>query len=134
MMGLYASFWLTVLMAFIGGRPGMISAAAGSMAMVIVSLVRDYGPEYLMAATILCGVIMTILGLLKVGNLIKLIPNSVNIGFVNALGIMIFMSQLGNFEGEGWRCMRWWHWALPLFICSLVLPESFRLLWWQLLW
>ena len=103
MMGLYASFWLTVLMAFIGGRPGMISAAAGSMAMVIVSLVRDYGPEYLMAATILCGVIMTILGLLKVGNLIKLIPNSVNIGFVNALGIMIFMSQLGNFEGEGWQ-------------------------------
>ena len=58
MMGLYASFWLTVLMAFLGGRPGMISAAAGSMAMVIVGLVRDYGPEYLMVATILCGVIM----------------------------------------------------------------------------
>lgn len=103
MMGLYASFWLTVLMAFIGGRPGMISAAAGSMTMVIVSLVRDHGPEYLMAATILCGVIMAILGVLKVGNLVKLIPNSVNIGFVNALGIMIFTSQLGNFEGEGWQ-------------------------------
>ena len=103
MMGLYASFWLTVLMAFIGGRPGMISAAAGSMTMVIVSLVRDYGPEYLMAATILCGIIMSILGVLKVGNLLKLIPNSVNIGFVNALGIMIFTSQLGNFKGEGWQ-------------------------------
>ena len=103
MMGLYASFWLTVLMAFMGGRPAMISAAAGSMAMVIVSLVRDYGPEYLMFATILCGIIMFILGLLKVGNLIKLIPNSVNIGFVNALAILIFMSQLGNFEGEGWQ-------------------------------
>lgn len=102
MMGLYASFWLTVLMAFIGGRPAMISAAAGSMALVIVSLVRDYGPEYLMFATILCGIIMFVLGLLKVGNLIKLIPNSVQIGFVDALAIMIFMSQMGNFEGESW--------------------------------
>lgn len=103
MMGLYASFWLTVLMAFLGGRPAMISAAAGSMALVIVSLVRDYGPEYLMAATILCGVIMFILGVLKIGNLIKLIPNTVQIGFVDALAILIFSSQLGNFEGEGWE-------------------------------
>lgn len=103
MMGLYASFWLTVLMAFIGGRPGMISAAAGSMALVIVSLVRDYGPEYLMAAAILCGIIMFVLGVCRVGNLIKLIPNSVQIGFADALAILIFMSQLGNFEGEGWQ-------------------------------
>lgn len=102
MMGLYASFWLTVLLAFFGGRPAMISAAAGSMALVIVSLVRDYGPEYLMAAAILCGVIMFFLGVLKVGNLIKLIPNSVQIGFVDALAILIFTSQLGNFEGESW--------------------------------
>ena len=103
MMGLYASFWLTVLMAFIGGRPAMISAAAGSMALVIVSLVRDYGPEYLMAATILTGILMFLLGVFKVGNLIKLIPNSVQIGFVDALAILIFSSQLGNFAGEGWQ-------------------------------
>lgn len=103
MLGLYASFWLTVLMAFLGGRPAMISAAAGSMALVIVSLVRDYGPEYLMAATILCGVIMFVLGALGIGNLIKLIPNTVQIGFVDALAILIFSSQLGNFEGEGWQ-------------------------------
>ena len=103
MMGLYASFWLTVLMSFLGGRPAMISAAAGSMALVIVSLVRDYGPEYLMAATILCGVIMFVLGVLGIGNLIKLIPNTVQIGFVDALAILIFSSQLGNFEGEGWQ-------------------------------
>lgn len=103
MMGLYASFWLTVLMAFLGGRPAMISAAAGSMALVIVSLVRDYGPEYLMAATILCGMIMFVLGVLGIGNLIKLIPNTVRIGFVDALAILIFSSQLGNFEGEGWQ-------------------------------
>ena len=103
MMGLYASFWLTVLMAFIGGRPGMISAAAGSMALVIVGLVRDYGPEYLMATTILTGAIMFILGVCKVGNLIRLIPNSVMVGFVDALAILIFMSQMGNFQGEGWQ-------------------------------
>lgn len=103
MMGLYASFWLTVLLAFIGGRPGMISAAAGSMALVIVSLVRDYGPEYLMATTILTGLIMLVLGALKVGNLLRLIPNSVNIGFVCALAIMIFLSQLRNFTDEGWQ-------------------------------
>ncbi len=103
MMGLYASFWLTVLMAFLGGRPAMISAAAGSMALVIVSLVRDYGAQYLMAATILCGLIMLLLGVCKVGNLIKLIPNSVQIGFVDALAILIFISQLGNFQGEGWQ-------------------------------
>lgn len=102
MMGLYASFWLTVLMAFLGGRPAMISAAAGSMALVIVSLVRDHGPEYLMFATILCGIIMFVLGVLKVGNLLKLIPNTVQIGFVDALAILIFSSQLGNFEGESW--------------------------------
>lgn len=102
MMGLYASFWLTVLLAFLGGRPAMISAAAGSMALVIVSLVRDHGPEYLMVATILCGIIMFILGTLGIGNLIKLIPDTVQIGFVDALAILIFSSQLGNFEGESW--------------------------------
>lgn len=102
MMGLYASFWLTVLLAFLGGRPAMISAAAGSMALVIVSLVRDHGPEYLMVATILCGIIMFILGALGIGNLIKLIPDTVQIGFVDALVILIFSSQLGNFAGESW--------------------------------
>lgn len=102
MMGLYASFWLTVLLAFLGGRPAMISAAAGSMALVIVSLVRDYGPEYLMLATILCGLIMLIFGILGIGNLLKLIPDTVRIGFVDALAILIFSSQLGNFEGESW--------------------------------
>ena len=102
MMGLYASFWLTVLLAFLGGRPAMISAAAGSMALVIVSLVRDHGPEYLMVATILCGIIMFILGALGIGNLIKLIPDTVQIGFVDALAILIFSSQLGNFAGESW--------------------------------
>ncbi|MDO4281525.1 MAG: SulP family inorganic anion transporter [Peptococcaceae bacterium] len=103
MMGLYTSFWLTVLMAFLGGRPAMISAAAGSMALVIVGLVKNHGPEYLIAATILCGLFMFVLGIFKVGNLVKLIPNSVQIGFVDALAILIFMSQLGNFEGEGWQ-------------------------------
>ena len=102
MMGLYASFWLTVLLAFLGGHPAMISAAAGSMALVIVGLVRDYGVEYLMATTIMCGFIMCLLGFLKIGNLVKMIPNSVQIGFVDALAILIFKSQLESFQGESW--------------------------------
>lgn len=79
----------------------MISVAAESMALVIVSLVRDHGPEYLMAATILCGIIILILDALKIDNLMKLIPGSVQI-FVDALAILIFSSQLDNFEGERW--------------------------------
>lgn len=101
MMGLYASIFLTVVLAFLGGRPAMISAAAGSMALVIVSLVRDHGADYLIAATILTGIFMILAGLMRVGSLIKLIPNSVNIGFVNALAILIFVAQLEHFNGEG---------------------------------
>lgn len=101
MMGLYASFFLMVILSFLGGRPAMVSAAAGSMALVIVNLVRDYGTQYLMAAAILAGVFMIILGLLKVGKLINYLPNNANIGFVDALAILIFSAQLEHFVGEG---------------------------------
>ena len=85
--------------AIVGGRPAMISAATGAIALLIVPLVKDYGVEYLLAATILMGLIQLILGLLKVGRLMKFIPHSVMIGFVNALGIMIFMSQIEHIFG-----------------------------------
>lgn len=91
---LYASFTMAVLTAIFGGRPGMISAATGAMALVLVSLVANHGVEYMLAATILTGVIQWILGLCGVAQLMKFVPNSVMLGFVNALGIMIFMSQL----------------------------------------
>ncbi len=99
MVGLYASFLIAVIISFVGGRPAMISAATGAIALLIVPLVNDYGVDYLLAATILMGVIQLVFGLLKVGKLMKFIPNSVMIGFVNALAIMIFMSQIEHIFG-----------------------------------
>ncbi|CDQ21155.1 sulfate permease, SulP family [Halobacillus karajensis] len=101
MVGLYASFCIAVVIAFMGGRPGMISAATGAMALLMVTLVRDHGLEYLLAATILTGILQFVLGALKIGQFMKFIPRSVMIGFVNALGILIFTSQLTHFEGAG---------------------------------
>lgn len=94
MVGLYASFSIAVIISIAGGRPGMISAATGSMALVMVVLVRDFGLEYLLAATVLTGIIQFFLGLLKVGRFITFIPYSVVLGFVNSLAILIFLAQI----------------------------------------
>ncbi|MCG8398077.1 SulP family inorganic anion transporter [Bacillus atrophaeus] len=102
MVGLYASFCIAIIISIFGGRPGMISAATGSMALVMVSLVADYGLHYLFAATILTGIIQVILGISKIAKLLKFIPRSVMIGFVNALAILIFSAQLPQFAGASW--------------------------------
>ncbi|SEB20717.1 sulfate permease, SulP family [Thalassobacillus cyri] len=102
MVGLYASFSIAVVIAFMGGRPGMVSAATGAMALLMVTLVAEHGLQYLLAATILTGIIQFALGALKIGQFMKFIPRSVMIGFVNALGILIFTSQLPHFVGESW--------------------------------
>jgi len=94
MVGLYASFCIAVVIAFAGGRPGMISAATGSMALVMMVLVRDYGLQYLLAATLLTGALQVALGVLKVGRFITFVPYSVVLGFVNALAILIFLAQV----------------------------------------
>lgn len=99
MVGLYASFSIAVIIAFVGGRPGMISAATGAMALLMVPLVRDHGLEYLLAATILTGVIQLLFGVFKVAKVMKFIPRAVMIGFVNALAILIFMAQVPHFIG-----------------------------------
>lgn len=99
MVGLYSSFIIAVVISFVGGRPAMISAATGSVALVIVPLVRDHGVQYLLAATILMGIIQIIFGILKIGRSMKFIPNSVMIGFVNALAIMIFLTQIKHIFG-----------------------------------
>ncbi|SDN10081.1 sulfate permease, SulP family [Psychrobacillus sp. OK028] len=101
MVGLYASFSIAVIIAFVGGRPGMISAATGAMALVMVNLVADHGLNYLLAATILTGIIQIFLGVFKIAKLMRFIPNSVMIGFVNALAILIFMAQVPHILGEG---------------------------------
>jgi SulP family sulfate permease len=102
MVGLYASFSISVIIAFVGGRPGMISAATGAMALLMITLVADHGLQYLLAATILTGIIQIIFGLLKLARYMKFIPRSVMVGFVNALAILIFLAQLPQFVGETW--------------------------------
>lgn len=99
MVGLYASFCIAVIIAFFGGRPGMISAATGAMALLMTPLVREHGLEYLLAATILTGLIQVVFSILKVAKVMKFIPRAVMIGFVNALAILIFMAQVPHFLG-----------------------------------
>ncbi|MED1145352.1 SulP family inorganic anion transporter [Bacillus paralicheniformis] len=99
MVGLYASFCIAVVISFTGGRPAMISAATGAMALLMGSLVRDHGLDYLFAATILTGIIQLIFGVLKIERFMKFIPRSVMVGFVNALAILIFMAQVPHFVG-----------------------------------
>ncbi|MFQ6584931.1 SulP family inorganic anion transporter [Priestia megaterium] len=99
MVGLYASFCIAVVMAFVGGRPAMISAATGAMALLMVTLVKDHGIQYLFATTILTGVIQLIFGIFKISRFMKFIPRSVMVGFVNALAILIFMAQVPHFVG-----------------------------------
>jgi len=101
-VGLYASFCMAVLIAFVGGRSGMISAATGAMALLMVLLVREHGLQYLLATTLLTGVLQILAGVFKLGNLMCFVSRSVVTGFVNALAILIFMAQLPEFVGQGW--------------------------------
>ena len=101
-IGLYASFSMATVIAFAGGRPGMISAATGAMALVIVTLVRDHGLQYLLAATLLAGLFQIIAGLIRLGGLMRFVSRSVVTGFVNALAILIFMAQLPELTHMPW--------------------------------
>jgi SulP family sulfate permease len=100
-VGLFASFTMAVTIAIVGGRPAMISAATGAMALVIVGLVKEHGVEYLLAATILAGVFQIVLGVLKVPRLMRFVPRSVMTGFVNALAILIFLAQVPHLVKGG---------------------------------
>jgi sulfate permease, SulP family len=100
-VGLYASFCIAVVIAFVGGRPGMISAATGAMALLMVTLVKDHGLQYLLVATLLTGALQIIAGVLRVGSVMRFVSRSVMTGFVNALAILIFMAQLPEFKGAG---------------------------------
>ena len=102
-VGLYASFCIAVVISFVGGRPAMISAATGAMALLMVTLVKEHGLEYLLAATILTGVIQIFAGYLKLAKLMRFVSKSVVIGFVNALAILILMAQLPEFVNVTWH-------------------------------
>ncbi len=101
-VGLYAAFCIATVSAFVGGRPGMISAATGAMALLMVTLVKQHGLPYLFAATLLTGALQILWGALKIGKAMRFVPRSVMIGFVNALAILIFMAQLPQFVGANW--------------------------------
>jgi len=101
-IGLYASFSIAVLLAVTGGRPGMISAATAATAVLMVTLVRDHGLQYLLAATVLAGVLQILAGLARLGYLMRFVSRSVMTGFVNALAILIFLAQVPELVGVPW--------------------------------
>lgn len=100
-VGLYASFVISIVIAFAGGRPAMISAAAGSVALVAAPLVAAHGLSYLLAAGVLAGLIQVVFGLLRLGVMLRFVSSSVRTGFVNALAILIFSAQLPQLAGAG---------------------------------
>lgn len=102
-VGLYASFCIAVVIAFTGGRPGMISAATGAMALLMVTLVKEHGLQYLLAATVLTGVLQIVAGWIRLGALMRFVSRSVVTGFVNALAILIFMAQLPELTNVTWH-------------------------------
>jgi len=101
-VGLFASFTMAVSIAFLGGRPAMISAATGAIALVIAPVAREHGLDYLIATVILGGVLQVVLGLLGVAKLMRFIPRSVMVGFVNSLAILIFLAQVPHLVGVPW--------------------------------
>ncbi|MFA0551475.1 SulP family inorganic anion transporter [Vibrio lentus] len=102
-VGLYASFSISVVIAFTGGRSGMVSAATGAMALLMVTLVKEHGLEYLLAVTVLTGVLQILAGYLKLGSLMRFVSRSVVTGFVNALAILIFLAQLPELTNVTWH-------------------------------
>ncbi len=98
LVGLYAAFFVGIITSIFGGRSGMISGATGAMAVVMVALVAIYGVQYLFATIILTGIIQIIIGILRLGKFINIVPTPVMLGFVNGLAIVIFLSQIGQFK------------------------------------
>ena len=102
-VGLYASFVIAVTISFVGGRPAMISAATGAMSLLMLGLVKDHGLQYLFAASLLCGLIQIVIGLLRLGRYVKFVSRSVMTGFVNSLAILIFLAQMPELIGANWQ-------------------------------
>ena len=113
LMGLYGAFIICTLTALFGGRPGMVSGAAGSMAVVIIALVVQHGVQYFLATVLLGGLIMMAFGLLRLGKLVRMVPHPVMLGFVNGLAIIIAMAQLEHFKQDGQ-----WLTGTPLYVMA----------------
>lgn len=123
--GLYAAFVMAFVTSIFGGRPGMISGATGAIAVVIVSLAKDFGVEYVFAAVVLSGIIQMLAGFLKLGKLMRLVPHPVIFGFVNGLAIIIFMSQLDQFKDPDGN----WLTGTTLFILLGLVITTMLIIW-----
>jgi SulP family sulfate permease len=115
LVGLYAAFFLALISAALGGRPGMISGATGALAVVMVSLVIQHGVEYLFATVVLMGVLQILFGLARLGKFIRMVPHSVMLGFVNGLAIVIFLAQFSHFKTMGPDGVQQWMSGVPLY-------------------
>ncbi|MCP4995055.1 MAG: SulP family inorganic anion transporter [Gammaproteobacteria bacterium] len=116
LVGLYAAFMVGLITAVIGGRPGMISGATGALAVVMVSLVAQHGIEYLFATVVLMGLIQILVGALRLGKFIRMVPHPVMLGFVNGLAIVIFLAQMNSFKIEDASGAMQWLQGIPLWI------------------
>lgn len=123
--GLYAAFVMGLVTSIFGGRPGMISGATGAIAIVIVTLVKTNGVEYVFATVILAGIIQAAAGMLKLGKLIRLVPHPVIFGFVNGLAIIIFMSQLEQFKDISGS----WLTGMPLYVLLGLVLLTMLIIW-----
>jgi len=117
LVGLYAAFIVGLLTSIFGGRPGMISGATGALAVVMVELVHSHGVEYLFGAVILMGIIQILIGAFKLGKFSRIIPETVMLGFVNGLAIVIFLAQIDSFKADG----AWLTGTTMLFTIAIVL-------------
>ncbi|MCG2459417.1 SulP family inorganic anion transporter [Flavobacteriaceae bacterium F89] len=123
--GLYAAFVMGLVTSILGGRPGMISGATGAIAVVIVTLAKSHGVEYVFAAVVLAGIIQMAAGFLKLGKLMRLVPQPVIFGFVNGLAIVIFMSQLVQFKGADGN----WLSGTPMYILLALVGVTMFVIW-----
>lgn len=119
--GLYAAFLVSLITSLFGGRPGMISGAAGSLAVVMIALVVDHGVQYLLAAVVLMGIIQMIFAVCKLGKFIRMVPHPVMLGFVNGLAMVIFIAQFNHFKIEGADGIKEWMSGAPLYTMMVLI-------------
>jgi SulP family sulfate permease len=128
-IGLYSAFFLGLITAIFGGRPGMISGATGAMAVIVVTLVAQHGIEYLFPAVILCGIVQIIVGLCRLGMLIRMVPHPVMLGFVNGLAIVIGMAQFGSFKTVNNLGQLTWMTGPALWIMLVLIGVTMSIIW-----
>ncbi len=127
LVGLYAAFMVGLLASIFGGRPGMISGATGAMAVVMVALVAENGIEYLFATVVLTGLIQILMGTLRLGKFIRIVPHPVMLGFVNGLAIVIFLAQLQNFQVDVDGATQWIS-GQPLFMFAALITLTMAII------